>query len=154
MANVGDAFLECLKNNAKENGDKYMLSAKDFSKFLVEQGITEEVQKKIYGELDKEVATGSIRFLADIELDEVKKLKKEGKEEEAGKVKKYVRIKLPEEGEQTIDLEAKKVTNSGFCKDGPSITYGKWHNEIVLKRSVDIDTVKKITEDFKEVFEL
>lgn len=154
MAKIGDTFLECLKNNAKANGDKYVLSAKDYSKFLVEQGITEEVQKKIYGELCREVATGSVRFLADIELEEVKKLKEEGKEEEAGKVKKYVRIKLPEEGEQTIDLEAKQVTNSGFCKDGPSIKYGKWHNEIVLKRSIDIDTLNKITEDFKEVFEI
>ena len=154
MARIGDAFLECLKN-AKANGDKYIVSEKDYSKFLVEQGITEDIQKKIYSELDKEIATGSVRFLADVELDEVKKLKKEGKDEEAEKVKKYVSIKLPTGvGVRTIDLEAKHVTNSGFCKDGPSVKYGKWHDNITIRKSIDIDEMDKITEDFKEVFEL
>ena len=152
MANTGDTFYKYLKENASatEKGDKYILTAKAYQKFLVEQGITDDIQKKLT-EIATETNTGGIKFLSEIELDEAKKLIKDGKTDEAKEIKKNLVIKLPE-GQRNMRLEAYRKFPGGPNSDVPVEKYARWEDDWTITKSIDKDVYTQIQEDFKKVF--
>ena len=154
MANTGDTFYKYLKENASatEKGDKYILTSKAYSKFLVEQGITDDIQKKL-AEISTETTTGGIKFLSEIELDEAKKLIKDGKTDEAKEIKKNLVIKLPE-GQRNMRLEAYRKFPGGPNSDVPVEKYARWDDDWTITKSIDKDVYAQIQEDFKKVFSL
>lgn len=154
MANTGDTFYKYLKENASatEKGDKYILTSKAYSKFLVEQGITDDIQKKL-AEISTETTTGGIKFLSEIELDEAKKLIKDGKKDEAKEIKKNLVIKLPD-GQRNMRLEAYRKFPGGPNSDVPVEKFARWDDDWTITKSIDKDVYTQIQEDFKKVFSL
>ena len=154
MANTGDTFYKYLKENASatEKGDKYILTSKAYSKFLVEQGITDDIQKKL-AEISTETTTGGIKFLSEIELDEAKKLIKDGKTDEAKEIKKNLVIKLPD-GQRNMRLEAYRKFPGGPNSDVPVEKFARWDDDWTITKSIDKDVYTQIQEDFKKVFSL
>lgn len=152
MANTGDTFYKYLKENASatEKGDKYILTSKAYSKFLVEQGITDDIQKKL-AEISTETTTGGIKFLSEIELDEAKKLIKDGKTDEAKEIKKNLVIKLPD-GQRNMRLEAYRKFPGGPNSDVPVEKFARWDDDWTITKSIDKDVYTQIQEDFKKVF--
>ena len=71
---TGKTFAEFLKKNVSKAEDgKLTLTQKAFQQFKVEQGITKDIQEKLI-EIDREISTGTVKYLADELKEDVQKL--------------------------------------------------------------------------------
>lgn len=142
---TGKMFAEYLKKNVSKSEDgKLTLTQKQFQAFKAEQGLTKDIQDKII-ELDREISTGVVKYLADELKEDVKALIKDGKKEEAAKASKSIRIAMPDGSRKTT------VTASREFAAFNSTSYCYVTDNYKIDRSLDKDVMKALTKDYEDL---
>lgn len=142
---TGKTFAEFLKKNVSKAEDgKLTLTQKAFQQFKVEQGITKDIQEKLI-EIDREISTGTVKYLADELKEDVQKLLKEGKKDEAAKASKSIRMAMPDGSRKMT------VTASREFPAFNSVKYCYIDDNYKINRSLDKDVCESLAKEYADI---
>ena len=152
MSEVGKVFAEFLgKEGVKDEVGNTSLTMKSYKDFLVQQGLSKDIQEKIL-EVEKEVTTGLIRFNADALTAKIKELKDAGKTDEVAKAEVTTRVTTPfgQRRMRTVASQQYPVMGS----DQKITKVGVVHDNYKFSRAIDKEVVASIEDNFKTLLGL